>query len=109
MNILQTHSPCNPLSTINLRPKYPQRGRGRGGSRSTKYHPGPTPQNALPSHRGESVKRIAIVGGGIAGLTAAYELAQQARNGAEIEVVLFESSNRLGGIVETVREGCFTI
>jgi protoporphyrinogen/coproporphyrinogen III oxidase len=55
------------------------------------------------------VKRIAIVGGGIAGLTAAYELSQQARNGASIEVVLFESSNRLGGIVETVREGGFII
>ena len=55
------------------------------------------------------VKRIAIVGGGIAGMTAAYELAQQARNGASIEVVLFESSHRLGGIVETVREGGFII
>ena len=55
------------------------------------------------------MKRIAIVGGGIAGLTAAYELSQQARNGASIEVVLFESSNRLGGIVETVREGGFII
>ena len=55
------------------------------------------------------MKRIAIVGGGIAGLTAAYELSQQSRNGASIEVVLFESSNRLGGIVETVREGGFII
>jgi protoporphyrinogen/coproporphyrinogen III oxidase len=55
------------------------------------------------------VKRIAIVGGGIAGLTAAHELSQQTRNGAGIEVVLFESSNRLGGIVETVREGGFII
>ena len=55
------------------------------------------------------MKRIAIVGGGIAGLTAAYELSQQARNGADIEVVLFEASNRLGGIVETVREGGFII
>lgn len=55
------------------------------------------------------MKRIAIVGGGIAGLTAAYELSRQARNGAGIEVVLFESSNRLGGIVETVREGGFII
>ena len=55
------------------------------------------------------MKRIAIVGGGIAGLTAAYELSQQARNGAGIEVVLFESSHRLGGIVETVREGGFII
>jgi protoporphyrinogen/coproporphyrinogen III oxidase len=55
------------------------------------------------------VKRIAIVGGGIAGLTAAYELSQQTRNGARIEVTLFESANRLGGIVETVREGGFII
>ena len=55
------------------------------------------------------MKRIAIVGGGIAGLTAAYELSQQVRNGASIEVVLFESSHRLGGIVETVREGGFII
>ncbi len=55
------------------------------------------------------MKRIAIVGGGIAGLTAAYELSRQARNGAAIEAVLFESSPRLGGIVETVREGGFII
>ncbi len=55
------------------------------------------------------MKRIAIVGGGIAGLTAAYELSRQARNGAAIEAVLFESSPRLGGIVETVREGGFVI
>ena len=55
------------------------------------------------------MKRIAIVGGGIAGLTAAYELSRQAHNGAEVEVVLFEASHRLGGIVETVREGGFIL
>jgi oxygen-dependent protoporphyrinogen oxidase len=55
------------------------------------------------------VKRIAIVGGGVAGLTAAYELAQLARHGAEVEVVLFEATPHLGGIVETVREGGFVI
>ncbi len=55
------------------------------------------------------MKRIAIVGGGIAGLTAAYELSRQAHHGAEVEVVLFEASNRLGGIVETVREGGFIL
>jgi oxygen-dependent protoporphyrinogen oxidase len=55
------------------------------------------------------VKRIAIVGGGVAGLTAAYELAQLAHHGAEVEVVLFESTTHLGGIVETVREGGFVI
>ena len=55
------------------------------------------------------MKRIAIVGGGIAGLTAAYELSRQANNGAVVEAVLFEASPRLGGIVETVREGGFII
>ena len=55
------------------------------------------------------MKRIAIIGGGIAGLTAAYELARLAREGAQVEAVLFESSNRLGGLIETVREGGFTI
>lgn len=55
------------------------------------------------------MKRIAIIGGGFAGVTAAYELARQARNGAAVEAVLFEASGRLGGIVETVREGGYVI
>jgi oxygen-dependent protoporphyrinogen oxidase len=55
------------------------------------------------------MRRIAIVGGGIAGLTAAYEIALQARAGAPVEAVLFEASNRFGGLVETVREGGFTV
>jgi protoporphyrinogen oxidase len=55
------------------------------------------------------MKRIAIVGGGIAGLTAAYELSRLANSGAAVEAVLFEASPRLGGIVETVREGGFVI
>ena len=55
------------------------------------------------------MKRVAIVGGGVAGLAAAYQLARLARDGAAVQVVLFESSTRLGGIVETVREGGFVI
>ena len=55
------------------------------------------------------MKRIAIVGGGIAGVSAAYELAQQQRAGASVEFVLLESSSRLGGIVETVRRDGFTV
>lgn len=55
------------------------------------------------------MKRIAIIGGGIAGLTAAYELDRQSRKGEQVEAVLFESSNRLGGLIETVREGGFTV
>ncbi len=55
------------------------------------------------------MKRIAIVGGGIAGLAAAYELSRLAGSGAVLEVVLFEASPRLGGIIETIREGGFVI
>jgi oxygen-dependent protoporphyrinogen oxidase len=55
------------------------------------------------------MRRIAIVGGGIAGLTAAYEIARQARDGAPVEAVVFEASHRFGGLIETVREGGFTV
>ncbi len=49
-------------------------------------------------------KRIAVVGAGISGMTAAYR-AQQAGQSP----VLFEASSRLGGTVETLRAGGFTI
>ena len=51
------------------------------------------------------MKRVGIVGGGLAGVAAAYFLAQARDGGVEIEVTLFEATGRLGGIVETVREG----
>jgi protoporphyrinogen/coproporphyrinogen III oxidase len=54
-------------------------------------------------------KRVAIVGGGIAGVTAAWQLARLAAEGAAVEAVMFEASGRLGGIVETVRSGGFVI
>lgn len=50
------------------------------------------------------MKRVAIVGGGLAGLSAAYELQ---RNGHSF--TLFEQSNRLGGIVDTLRQDGFVI
>lgn len=49
--------------------------------------------------------RIAILGGGISGVTAAWQLA---RLGAT-DVTLYESSERLGGTVETIRSGGFII
>jgi oxygen-dependent protoporphyrinogen oxidase len=55
------------------------------------------------------MKRIAIIGGGIAGVAAAYELARLARDGTAVQVVLFEAATRLGGIVETVHEGEFVM
>lgn len=54
----------------------------------------------------EGGQRIAIIGGGISGLSAAYELAT--RHPAT-SFTLYEASERLGGIVETVREQGFTI
>jgi oxygen-dependent protoporphyrinogen oxidase len=49
------------------------------------------------------MKRIAIVGGGIAGLCAAYELERARKRGVDLDWQLYEASNRLGGIVETTR------
>lgn len=52
-------------------------------------------------------KRIAIVGGGISGLTAAYILQRDYADACDF--VLFEANRRLGGIIETVRTDGFTI
>ncbi|MGA2643819.1 MAG: protoporphyrinogen oxidase [Candidatus Sulfotelmatobacter sp.] len=50
--------------------------------------------------------RIAIIGGGISGLTAAFTLEEQRRAG-EIEYSLYESSPRLGGVLRTENvDGC---
>ena len=52
--------------------------------------------------------RIAIVGGGISGLSAAYELEEQRRNSSlALEYVLYESSSQLGGVLRTEHiDGC---
>jgi oxygen-dependent protoporphyrinogen oxidase len=52
-------------------------------------------------------KRIAIIGGGISGLTAAYVLERD--YAAACDFTLFEASSRFGGIIETVRTDGFTI
>lgn len=49
------------------------------------------------------MKRVAIIGGGISGLTAAYELELACKRGAAIDWHLYEASDRLGGIIETMR------
>ena len=51
--------------------------------------------------------RIAIIGGGISGLAAAYEVEQRRRAGSELDYVLYESSSRLGGVLRTEHvDGC---
>ena len=50
------------------------------------------------------MKRIAIIGGGISGLSAAYEL-EKLRSGADLDYVLYESSSQLGGVLRTEHIG----
>jgi len=53
------------------------------------------------------MKRIAIIGGGISGLSAAFALETHRQAGASLEYVLFESSPRLGGVLVTEHvDGC---
>ncbi len=47
------------------------------------------------------MRRIAVVGGGISGLTAAYTLAQARGRGVPISEFLIEGSDRLGGVIRT--------
>jgi len=51
-------------------------------------------------------RRVAIVGGGIAGLAAAHRLVELA---PQCELTLFEAGPRLGGVLSTVHENGFQI
>lgn len=55
------------------------------------------------------MKRIAIIGGGIAGLSAAWYLEKARQNGAELEWILFEKSDRLGGVIQTEQRAGFVL
>ena len=51
--------------------------------------------------------RVAIIGGGISGLAAAFELEEQRRAGANVEYTLYESTSHLGGVLRTEHiDGC---
>src|SRR5580700_6605882 len=52
-------------------------------------------------------RRIAVIGGGIAGMSAAWTLEKERRGGQPIEYKLFEAAGRLGGVIgsETI-DGC---
>ncbi|MBI1941024.1 MAG: protoporphyrinogen oxidase [Acidobacteria bacterium] len=46
-------------------------------------------------------RRIAVVGGGVSGLAAAYFLGRARREGAPVEEFLIEARERLGGVIRT--------
>lgn len=51
--------------------------------------------------------RIAIIGGGISGLAAAFALDEHRRSGSSVDYVLYESSPRFGGVLRTEHvDGC---
>jgi oxygen-dependent protoporphyrinogen oxidase len=56
-----------------------------------------------------AMRRVAVIGGGIAGLSAAYQLHHAGTMGMPIRFTLFEASARLGGIIGTTRRDGFTI
>jgi oxygen-dependent protoporphyrinogen oxidase len=51
-------------------------------------------------------QRVAVIGGGISGLAAAHRLAELS---STAQVTLFEASDRLGGVLETVRQDGYLI
>ncbi len=60
--------------------------------------------------KSEDVKRIAVIGGGLAGLSAAHRLIELAKERNEsIDVTLFEASSRLGGLVGTEQIGDYLV
>jgi len=57
----------------------------------------------------KSRRRIAVVGGGVSGLAAAYTLALARQAGAPIEELLLEARDRLGGVIRTEKVEGFVI
>ena len=56
------------------------------------------------------MKRIIVIGGGIAGLAAGHRVAELAKEKSpEIELTLLEASSRLGGTIATERIGDFLV
>jgi len=54
-------------------------------------------------------RRIAVIGGGTSGLTAAYTLARARQSGAPVEEYLIERGPWLGGVVRTEKIDGFVV
>ena len=55
------------------------------------------------------MKRVVIIGGGIAGLAAAYSLREHQAKGADFEIVVIEKNDRVGGNIRTEKIDGFLI
>ena len=55
------------------------------------------------------VKKIAIIGGGISGLSLAYQLQKRFGQNPLVQIDLFEKKDRLGGVIETKTTNGFVI
>ena len=56
------------------------------------------------------MNRVIVIGGGIAGLAAAHRVSELKRDQAlDLEIILLEASNRLGGSIATERVGEFLV
>jgi len=56
---------------------------------------------ATTRDRGKHMKKVIIIGGGAAGLGAAFKLARAAQEGHDVSFTLVEKDNRLGGKIAT--------
>ena len=55
------------------------------------------------------MKKIIIIGGGIAGLAAAFRIQREIKEGANLECILLEGSNHFGGKISTEKLDGFII
>jgi len=55
------------------------------------------------------MKKVAIIGSGISGLSAAYELKKKMEEGEDLDYVLLEASDSLGGVIVTEKVDGFLI
>ena len=55
------------------------------------------------------MRRVAILGGGISGLAAAFSLHEARAAGVDVEFTVFEASERAGGCIETLQTQGFTM
>ncbi len=60
--------------------------------------------------RGANQNRVVVIGAGLSGLATAYRILERAKaERRQVEVVVLESKDRIGGVIATERTGGFTL